>query len=151
MCIFQDRKCKLQKMYVIKFYQMLKISFGLTYHKCLLTCYDVYFVKRFRIEIMILMLIILPHFLKIINSCLGDLCISISSNIEGKNSCYCFSFQWYKRAQLQIRKSNVRTRSHKKKNLKIKKPNTERFRRSIAYRGPKLWNLLSQEVQCCDN
>ena len=55
------------------------------------------------------------------------------------------------KAQLQIRKSNVRTRSHKKKNLKIKKPNTERFRRSIAYRGPKLWNLLSQEVQCCDN
>ena len=49
-----------------------------------------------------------------------------------------FLFPMVQKAQLQIRKSSVRTRSHKKKNLKIKKPNTEIFRRSIAYMGPQV-------------
>ena len=54
------------------------------------------------------------------------------------------------KAQIELRKTAVRTRLSKKKNLRIKKPNTERFKKSIAYRGPKLWNALNREVQCCD-
>ena len=36
----------------------------------------------------------------------------------------------------------VKTRSHKKRLLRIKKPNTEKLKKSFAYRGPKKWNSL---------
>ena len=38
----------------------------------------------------------------------------------------------------------VRTRSHKKRLLKVKRPNTEKFKKSFAYRGPKKWNSLPE-------
>ena len=37
---------------------------------------------------------------------------------------------------------SMRTRSSKKKLLKLKRPYTEKFRKSLAYRGPKQWNAL---------
>ena len=39
----------------------------------------------------------------------------------------------------------VRTRSHNKRLLKSKKPTTEKFKRSVAYKGPKTWNELPKE------
>ena len=45
----------------------------------------------------------------------------------------------------------VRTRSSQKKSMKVKKPNTERFKRSVVYRGPKMWNVLSKDTQFCDS
>ena len=41
--------------------------------------------------------------------------------------------------------SNIRTRSHKKRLLKIKRPYTEKFKKSLAYAGPKKWNSLPAE------
>ena len=40
----------------------------------------------------------------------------------------------------------VRTRSHNKRLLKIRKPNTEKFKNSLAYKGPKMWNALPEEL-----
>ena len=62
-----------------------------------------------------------------------------------------FLFPLVKKAQLKVKRSSIRTRSSWKKNLRTKKKNTERFRKSIAYRGPKLWNSLDRETQCCEN
>ena len=45
------------------------------------------------------------------------------------------------------RDNGVKTRSCDKKLLKIRKPNTERFKKSLAYRGPKRWNALPKELQ----
>ena len=42
-------------------------------------------------------------------------------------------------------KCSVRTRTSRKLLLKIKRPHTEKFRKSLAYRGPKMWNDLSEE------
>ena len=41
----------------------------------------------------------------------------------------------------------VRTRSSKKKLLKIRTPRTERFGRSLAHYGPKKWNRLPVGIQ----
>ena len=41
----------------------------------------------------------------------------------------------------------VITRSRTKKMLKIRKPKTEKFRKSIGYHGPNAWNKLSKEIQ----
>ena len=43
--------------------------------------------------------------------------------------------------------SGVKTRSHNKKLLKVRKPNTEKFKKSLTYRGPKKWNALPKELQ----
>ena len=40
----------------------------------------------------------------------------------------------------------VQTRSQKKKLMKIKKTHTERFKRTLAYRGPKRWNGLPYQL-----
>ena len=44
------------------------------------------------------------------------------------------------------RKVGVRTRSQNKKLMKIKKPHTEKFKRSLAYRGPNWWNRLPDKL-----
>ena len=44
------------------------------------------------------------------------------------------------------RKVGVQTRSQNKKLKKTKKPHTERFKRSLAYRGPKRWNGLPHQL-----
>ena len=47
---------------------------------------------------------------------------------------------------LQKRKAvGIRTRSQNKRLLKIGKPNTEKFKNSLAYRGPKKWNALPEQ------
>ena len=51
-------------------------------------------------------------------------------------------------------KSNVggvRTRSSKKKLMFQKKPRTQRFKNSLTYFGPKLWNTLPVVIQKSDN
>ena len=40
----------------------------------------------------------------------------------------------------------IRTRSSKKKLLRVKRPYSEKFKRSLAYMGPKKWNQLSEEL-----
>ena len=42
-------------------------------------------------------------------------------------------------------KSSIKTRSSNKLFLKTKRPHTEKFRKSLAYRGPKTWNDLREE------
>ena len=39
----------------------------------------------------------------------------------------------------------VMTRSSRKKLMKIKRPKTEKFKKSLAYHGPKRWNELSED------
>ena len=46
-----------------------------------------------------------------------------------------------------VRSTGVKTRSSKKKLLKIKKPNTEKFKKSLTYQGPKKWNDLPSDLQ----
>ena len=43
-------------------------------------------------------------------------------------------------------KSNIRTRSSDKILLKVRRPRTEKFRKSLAYSGPKKWNELSADL-----
>ena len=43
--------------------------------------------------------------------------------------------------------TGVRTRSSKKKLLSLRKPTNEKYKRSITYQGPKLWNALPGSVQ----
>ena len=46
-----------------------------------------------------------------------------------------------------VKKENVRvTRSCKKRNLKIRRPKTEKFKKSLAYLGPKKWNALPLDL-----
>ena len=40
----------------------------------------------------------------------------------------------------------VVTRSQRKKMMKVKRPKTEKFKKSLAYRGPKRWNSLLVEI-----
>ena len=42
-------------------------------------------------------------------------------------------------------KSGIITRSHNKKLLKLKRPYTEKFKKSVAYLGPKKWNSLPEQ------
>ena len=44
-------------------------------------------------------------------------------------------------------KTTIRTRSQKKLLLKIKRPYTEKYKKSLSYRGPKKWNSLSAGLQ----
>ena len=43
--------------------------------------------------------------------------------------------------------TGVRTRSSKKKLISSRKPNNEKFKKSITYQGPKLWNSLPAHLQ----
>ena len=52
------------------------------------------------------------------------------------------SFQnWVKR------KHAMKTRSSKKKQIQTKKPNNEKFKKSVTYIGSRLWNTLPAETQ----
>ena len=42
-------------------------------------------------------------------------------------------------------KSSIKTRSQSKKLLKVKRPVTEKFKKSLAYLGPKKWNSLPEQ------
>ena len=42
-------------------------------------------------------------------------------------------------------KEGVQVRSHNKRLMKLKRPKTERFKRSLAYVGPTKWNALPQQ------
>ena len=46
---------------------------------------------------------------------------------------------------LHMPKSSIKTRSQNKKLLKIKRPFTEKFKKSLAYLGPKTWNSLPDQ------
>ena len=45
----------------------------------------------------------------------------------------------------------IQTRSAGKLMFKLRKPRTERFKKSISYKGRKLWNSLQKEVQMIDD
>ena len=49
------------------------------------------------------------------------------------------------------RTEGVSTRSSNKKMLKVKKPRTEKFKKSFSYVGPKKWNLLPKSIQLTDS
>ena len=46
-----------------------------------------------------------------------------------------------------VRKVGAVTRASTKKQLKIARPRSEKFRKSLSYRGPKKWNNLTTEIQ----
>ena len=58
-----------------------------------------------------------------------------------------FMYSWSQDPQKlkTIRSGGPRTRSTKKKLLKLKRPRTERFKKSFAYMGAKKWNQLPAE------
>ena len=47
--------------------------------------------------------------------------------------------------------TGVRTRSSKKKLIGLRKPNNEKYKKSITYQGPKLWNSLPGSMQKIDS
>ena len=47
--------------------------------------------------------------------------------------------------------NGVRTRSSKKKLITSRRPSNEKYKRSITYQGPKLWNSLPSQVQKLDS
>ena len=46
---------------------------------------------------------------------------------------------------VKVAQHGIKTRSHSKKLLKVKRPKTEKFRKSLAYKGPAKWNSLSAD------
>ena len=52
-------------------------------------------------------------------------------------------FRLWKRFQ----SAGMKTRSSKKKLISCRKPNNEKYRKSITYQGPKLWNSLPTHIQ----
>ena len=40
----------------------------------------------------------------------------------------------------------VTTRSQKKRLLKVKRPKTEKFKKSLTYKGPSAWNSLTVDL-----
>ena len=46
-----------------------------------------------------------------------------------------------------VRVEGVQTRSAKKNLMAIKRPKTEKFKKCLAYCGPKRWNALPEELQ----
>ena len=58
----------------------------------------------------------------------------------------CFMFDWAKDCN-NIKKQpsyTIKTRSSNKIELKLRKPNTEKYKKSFAYMGPKKWNSLPE-------
>ena len=47
-------------------------------------------------------------------------------------------------------KFGVSTRSSARKLFKIRKPRTEKYKKSASYIGPKVWNLLPDHIQQTD-
>ena len=47
--------------------------------------------------------------------------------------------------------SGTKTRSSKKKLITLRKPTNEKYKKSITYQGPTLWNLLPATMQKMDN
>ena len=45
------------------------------------------------------------------------------------------------------KRKGVSTRASSKCNFILRKPNTEKFKKSVSYLGPKKWNLLSADTQ----
>ena len=45
------------------------------------------------------------------------------------------------------RSEGVRTCYSRKKLMRVKRPKTERFKRSLTYRGPRKWNALPEDLQ----
>ena len=58
---------------------------------------------------------------------------------------YMYDFAQNEEHRKSQSKLNVKTRSSKKLLLRIKRPHTEKFKKSLAYRGPKKWNGLSEK------
>ena len=58
-----------------------------------------------------------------------------------------FIYDWsHDPSKLKVKtKSTIQTRSQNKKLLHIRKPRTEKFKKSFAYQGPKKWNNLAHE------
>ena len=45
------------------------------------------------------------------------------------------------------KEKGLRTRSHAKRLFKLRKPKTEKYKKSLAYRGPRKWNDLPGDIQ----
>ena len=60
---------------------------------------------------------------------------------------YMFDMSKQKVNVKEKRKVGAFTRSQKGKLLRVKRPRTEKFKKSLRYRGPKKWNNLPSEVQ----
>ena len=48
---------------------------------------------------------------------------------------------------LRCRNIGMSTRSSKKKLFKMRRPRTEKFKKSFTYLGPKKWNALPNNIQ----
>ena len=60
--------------------------------------------------------------------------------------CYMYDMSQNNKNLKKLVEGGVRTRSQNKKLIKIRKPNTEKFKKSLAYRGPKRWNALPGDL-----
>ena len=49
------------------------------------------------------------------------------------------------------RSSIIKTRSSKRRLMALRKPNTNKYKRSITYKGPKMWNALPTDAQTAPN
>ena len=59
---------------------------------------------------------------------------------------YMYDVSHTEKHKLRHQKEGVQTRTQYKKLFKIRKPVTEKFKKSLAYRGPKRWNDLPEEL-----
>ena len=54
-------------------------------------------------------------------------------------------------SKLRVRREGqIKTRSFRKKLLKIRKPRTEKYKKSFSYVGTKKWNALPEDIQMCN-
>ena len=60
---------------------------------------------------------------------------------------FMFDMSQYNHNMQNNRTEGVKTRTSGKCLMKIKRPRTEKFKKSLAYHGPKKWNALPQNLQ----
>ena len=59
---------------------------------------------------------------------------------------YMFDVSQTRKAIVKPRDEGVKTRSHNKKMFRLRKPKTEKYKKSLAYRGPNKWNGLPSDL-----
>ena len=71
--------------------------------------------------------------------------------LKHRREIHLHNFMFTLKDDLRMKKAGgrlgVKTRSSKKMNFSLRKPNTEQYRKCVSYHGPKQWNKLPVSVQ----
>ena len=76
-------------------------------------------------------------------------------HLESRREHHLLQFMYNRKSDVIQKKvaprKGIRTRASSKLNFMVRSPKTEKFKRCVAYLGPKKWNLLPGTLQKADN